>query len=142
MIIRSTILAAAVASLGTLGSLGTAQADGFEPMQAASIDLGNVSGVTYYTVERDNFRVCNGQFNVYRTRDLGKSWQRLTDGLPGPGNYQSVYREGLATDGLDPEGVYAGTSNGMVYASADGGDHWQALPGMLPPILSVSCGVW
>jgi hypothetical protein len=92
--------------------------------------------------ERDNFRVCNGQFNVYRTRDLGKSWQRLTDGLPGPGNYQSVYREGLATDGLDPEGVYAGTSNGMVYASADGGDHWQALPGMLPPILSVSCGVW
>jgi hypothetical protein len=57
MIIRSTILAAAVASLGTLGSLGTAQADGFEPMQAASIDLGNVSGVAYYTVERDNFRV-------------------------------------------------------------------------------------
>ncbi|MEX1255263.1 MAG: exo-alpha-sialidase [Dehalococcoidia bacterium] len=92
--------------------------------------------------ERDNFRVCGGQFAVYRTRDEGKHWEKLTNGLPGPGNYQSVYREGLATDGLDPEGVYAGTSNGMVYASADGGDHWQALPGMLPPVLSVTCAVW
>jgi hypothetical protein len=87
----------------------------------------------------DNFRTSGGQFAVYRTRDAGHTWDRLTDGLPGPGNYQSVYREGMDTDGLDPEGVYVGTSNGMTYASLDGGDHWLTLPGMLPPILSVSC---
>ena len=86
----------------------------------------------------DNFRVCPGQLAVHRTRDGGDSWQVLTDGLPGPNNYQSVYREALDTDGLDPEGVYVGTSNGLVYASADGGDHWQTLPGMLPPVLSVA----
>ncbi len=60
----------------------------------------------------DNFRVCDGQFAVYRTRDAGASWEPLTRGLPGPHDYQSVYREGLDTDGLDPEGVYVGTSNG------------------------------
>lgn len=92
--------------------------------------------------EAENFRVCGGQFTVYRTRDGGASWDRLTEGLPGPNDYQSVYREGLETDGLDPEGVYVGTSNGQVFASADGGDHWQRLPGTLPPILSVSCAVY
>ena len=90
----------------------------------------------------DNFRVCDGQFTVYRTHDGGKTWQPLTDGLPGPHDYQSAYREGLDTDGQSPEGVYVGTSNGEVYASADGGDHWQRLPGTLPPILSVTCAEW
>jgi len=92
--------------------------------------------------QANNFRVCAGQFAVCRTRDAGKSWQRLADGLPGPGDYQSVYREGLDTDGLDPEGVYVGTSNGQVFASADGGDHWRRLPGTLPPVLSVTSAVW
>jgi photosystem II stability/assembly factor-like uncharacterized protein len=91
--------------------------------------------------EDDNFRVCRGQFTVYRTRDAGTTWEPLTNGLPGPNDYQSVYREGLDTDGLEPEGVYVGTSNGQVYASADGGDHWQRLPGTLPPVLSVTCAV-
>jgi photosystem II stability/assembly factor-like uncharacterized protein len=90
---------------------------------------------------QDNFRVSLGQFTVYRTRDSGKTWEPLTDGLPGPNDYQSVYREGLDTDGLEPEGVYVGTSNGQVFAGADGGDHWQRLPGTLPPVLSVSCAV-
>ena len=44
---------------------------------------------------------------------------------PGPQSYQSAYREALDTDGLDTEGVYVGTSNGQVFASIDGGDHWQ-----------------
>jgi hypothetical protein len=90
----------------------------------------------------DNFRVCDGQFAVYRTRDLGKTRQPMTDGLPGPNDYQSAYREGLDTDGQSPEGVYVGTSNGQVYASIDGGDHWQRLPGTLPPILSVTAAAW
>jgi photosystem II stability/assembly factor-like uncharacterized protein len=89
-----------------------------------------------------NFRVVEGQLAVWRTRDDGKSWQKLTDGLPGPHDYQSVYRDGLDTDGMDPEGVYFGTSNGEVFGSIDGGDHWQRLPGTLPPIISLTCGTW
>jgi hypothetical protein len=92
--------------------------------------------------EANNFRVCPGQFTVYRSRDAGCTWQALTDGLPGPHDYQSVYREGLSTDGLDPEGVYVGTSNGEVFGSADGGDHWERLPGTLPPVLSVTASGW
>jgi photosystem II stability/assembly factor-like uncharacterized protein len=90
----------------------------------------------------DNFRVCDGQFTVCRTRDGGATWQPLTVGLPGPHDYQSAYREALDTDGLAPEGVYVGTSNGQVYGSTDGGDRWQRLPGTLPPVLSVTCAVW
>lgn len=86
----------------------------------------------------DNFRVAPGQFTVYRSRDAGKSWQALTNGLPGPHDYQSVYRVGMDTDGLDPEGVYVSTTNGAVFASRNGGDEWYRLPGTLPPILSVT----
>jgi photosystem II stability/assembly factor-like uncharacterized protein len=88
------------------------------------------------TFEADNFRVVDGQFAVWRTRDAGATWTCLTEGLPGPNDYQSVYREGMDTD--DEGGVYVGTTNGAVYASADGGDHWQRLPGTLPPIVSVT----
>jgi photosystem II stability/assembly factor-like uncharacterized protein len=88
---------------------------------------------------QDNFRVAPGQFAVYRTQDSGKTWEALTKGLPGPNDYQSVYREGLDTDDLG--GVYVGTSNGEVYASADGGERWTRLPGTLPPILSVTAAV-
>lgn len=53
MSIRSTILAAALA----LTAVGAAHADNLRPMQAQSIRLGEVSGVVYYTVERDGFHV-------------------------------------------------------------------------------------
>jgi photosystem II stability/assembly factor-like uncharacterized protein len=89
----------------------------------------------------DNFRVAPGQFAVYRTTDAGKTWQGLTNGLPGPNNYQSVYREGLDTDGLPREGVYVGTSNGEVYYGADAGERWQRLPGTLPPVMTVTAAV-
>jgi photosystem II stability/assembly factor-like uncharacterized protein len=40
--------------------------------------------------QSNNFRVCPGQFTVYRTRDSGASWEPLTRGLRGPHDYQSV----------------------------------------------------
>ena len=53
MSIRSMLVAAAFA----LASLEAAHADGLRPIDAKSIDLGEVCGVAYYTVERDGFRV-------------------------------------------------------------------------------------
>jgi hypothetical protein len=53
MSIRSMLVAAAFA----LACLETAPADGLRPIDAMSIDLGEVSGVAYYTVERDGFHV-------------------------------------------------------------------------------------
>ena len=43
----------------------------------------------------------------------------------------------MAVDGLEPGGVYFGTTSGSVYASRDGGDSWSRLPVTLPRILSV-----
>ncbi|HJM76139.1 MAG TPA: hypothetical protein QGI71_09845 [Dehalococcoidia bacterium] len=37
--------------------------------------------------------------------------------------------------------LLVGTSNGQVYASPDGGDHWTRRPGTLPPVLSVTATV-
>ena len=48
-----TMLAAAFA----FASIGAAHAEGLRPTEGRSIDLGALSGVAYYTVERDGFRV-------------------------------------------------------------------------------------
>jgi hypothetical protein len=53
MLIRSTLLAATL----TLATLGAAQADSVQPMHAQTIELGEVTGVAYYTVESDGFHV-------------------------------------------------------------------------------------
>src|SRR5260370_9643938 len=53
MSIRSTLFSAAL----SLSFLGAAHADALRPIEAKSIDLGEVSGVAYYTVEREGFRV-------------------------------------------------------------------------------------
>ncbi len=45
------------AAAALLLSLPTAQADGLKPIQAQRIDLGEVSGIAYYTVEPDGFHV-------------------------------------------------------------------------------------
>ena len=43
----------------------------------------------------------------------------------------------MAVDGLDPCGVYIGTTAGKVFHSADAGDSWRTLIEDLPPINSV-----
>ena len=53
MSIRSTLFTAAF----ILASSAAAHADGLRPIEAKSIDLGDVSGVAYYTVEPDGFHV-------------------------------------------------------------------------------------
>jgi hypothetical protein len=53
MSIRSMLVAAAFA----LALLEAAHADGLRPIDGKSIDLGEVSGIAYYTVERDGFHV-------------------------------------------------------------------------------------
>lgn len=53
MLIRNALLVATL----TLTTLGAAHADSVLPTHARTIDLGEVSGVAYYTVERDGFHV-------------------------------------------------------------------------------------
>ncbi|MDF2097204.1 WD40/YVTN/BNR-like repeat-containing protein [Aquibaculum arenosum] len=78
-----------------------------------------------------------GQAAVWRTRDGGRTWQDLREGLPQRNVYFNVLRQALATDGMDPLGVYFGTSSGSLYASDDGGDTWRRLAEHLPLVQSV-----
>src|SRR2546426_2168283 len=65
---------------------------------------------------------------IYRTRDAGKSWQKIVAGLPEKG-LARVVREDPARKGL----VYAGTETGA-HVSFDGGDHWRPLQLNLPTV--------
>ncbi|MEE9606157.1 MAG: exo-alpha-sialidase [Myxococcota bacterium] len=96
------------------------------------------SGSVYAVpLEGDNFRFPpGGALRVYRTRDGGQRWEPLSKGLPGQ-SYAPVLRGALAVDGLDPCGVYFGTTAGSIFASRDGGDSWLQLPCTLPRVLCV-----
>src|SRR5881296_2942406 len=63
---------------------------------------------------------------IYRTRDQGRSWQRITAGLP-DGVYVHVVQEDTLRRGL----LFAGTERGA-FVSFDDGDHWQPLQRNLP----------
>ena len=78
-----------------------------------------------------------GKLRVYRSRTGGNEWEPLSKGLPQKDCYVDVLRDAMAVDRFDPCGVYFGTTGGQVYASADGGDSWNAIVRDLPAVLSV-----
>ena len=78
-----------------------------------------------------------GKLRVYRSRTGGHEWEALTHGLPQSDCYVNVLRDAMAVDRFDPCGIYFGTTGGQVYASADGGDNWNAIVRDLPAVLSV-----
>ncbi len=80
-----------------------------------------------------------GRIAVYETRDRGRSWRPLTDGLPTDA-YATVLRQAFAHDGRRPLGLCFGTEQGAVYASADGGASWMTAAQNLPPVLAVRIG--
>jgi photosystem II stability/assembly factor-like uncharacterized protein len=95
---------------------------------------------TVYVIpeESSHFRTTvGGAITVYRSRNAGADWQPQTRGLPRENAYVTILREAIDTDGLDPCGVYFGTSSGHLFASRDGGKSWAVIAEFLPRILSV-----
>lgn len=78
------------------------------------------------------------RLRVFRSRDGGGTWQALVEGLPQAHAYCEVFREGMATDGLDPAGIYFGTNTGKIFASIDEGESWAMIADNLPPVSSIS----
>ena len=81
-------------------------------------------GTAYASVDRHQLQDFDPY--IYRTRDTGKTWQRITKGLPA-GVYVHVVREDPKRKGL----LFAGTERG-VFVSFDDGDNWQSLALNIP----------
>ncbi|HJP86606.1 MAG TPA: hypothetical protein VJ852_11480 [Gemmatimonadaceae bacterium] len=63
---------------------------------------------------------------IYRTRDMGRTWQKITRGMPA-GVYVHVVKEDPQKRGL----LVAGTERG-IHVSFDDGDNWQPLQLNMP----------
>ena len=82
------------------------------------------AGIAYAAVDRH--RLDDYQAYLYRTRDFGKTWQRVSNGIP-EGSFLNCVREDPVRKGL----LYACTEKG-VYISFNDGDDWQSLQLNLP----------
>jgi photosystem II stability/assembly factor-like uncharacterized protein len=84
----------------------------------------HAAGSAYVAIDRhklDDYRPY-----AFKTTDYGKSWTKITSGLPDNG-YVHAVREDPKRKGL----LFAGTENG-IYVSFDDGGHWQPLKLNLP----------
>jgi photosystem II stability/assembly factor-like uncharacterized protein len=78
-----------------------------------------------------------GRLRVHRTRDAGATWEELgAGGLPDAA-WTAVMRDAFCADEADRTGIYVGTRDGCVYASADEGDTFTQIADHLPDVLTV-----
>ena len=85
------------------------------------------ANVAYAAIDRH--RLDDQKPYILRTRDGGRSWQPIVNGLPSTGgpNSVNVVRE----DPVEPRLLFAGTERGA-FVSFDAGDSWQPLEHGLP----------
>jgi hypothetical protein len=87
-------------------------------------------------------RTCpGGRPALWRSRDGGESWSRLTKGLPKKQGYFTVLRDALDADELASPALYFGTTTGQLWIGHEGGEEWECLFEALPPIFCVKVGV-
>jgi hypothetical protein len=89
---------------------------------------------------KDERRVpVDGKLVVTRTRDGGKSFDVLSNGLPQEHAYDLVYRHGLDIDASGQRLAFGSTTGGL-WISEDQGDRWVCISSQLPPIYAVRFG--
>ncbi len=83
---------------------------------------------------KDECRVpANGELLVNLTRDGGKTFTALRNGLPQSHCYDLIYRHAFAVDDSGECLAFASTT-GNFFVSEDGGKHWQWVSQTLPPV--------
>jgi photosystem II stability/assembly factor-like uncharacterized protein len=78
----------------------------------------------------------DGKFAVTRTRDGGKTFETLREGLPQRDAYELVYRHGMDI-GADGKQLAMGSTTGSLWTSDDAGERWQLANAHLPPIYTL-----
>lgn len=89
-------------------------------MKVSLMDAGHFDVLTAYAAI-NTFRLDDVRPHIYRTHDGGRTWTRVTRGIP-DGGIVNVVREDPKRKGL----LFAGTEQ-AVYVSFDDGDNWQSL---------------
>jgi hypothetical protein len=83
---------------------------------------------------KDECRIpAGGKLVVTRTRDGGKSFEQLTEGLPQEHAYDIVFRHALDIDAAG-ERLAFGSTTGSLWVSENQGDAWAGLSTHLPPV--------
>ena len=98
-----------------------------EWIQINSIDASPHDAGTLY-VAGTMYKWDDNRPYLYRTSDYGKTWKKITTGIPDAA-FTRVIREDPNKRGL----LYAGTETGM-YVSFDNGERWQSLQLNLPVV--------
>lgn len=78
-----------------------------------------------------------GKPAVFVTRNGGKRWQRLDNGMPESQAWWTVKRQAMTADARDPVGLYFGTTSGELWMSRDEGKRWICIARNLPEIYAV-----
>jgi photosystem II stability/assembly factor-like uncharacterized protein len=98
-----------------------------EWIQINSIDASSIDAGTAY-VAATMYKLDDFRPYLYKTNDYGKTWKKITDGIP-DNAFTRVIREDPNRRGL----LFAGTETGM-YVSFDDGGYWQSLRLNLPVV--------
>ena len=78
-----------------------------------------------------------GRPAAYVTRNAGRSWQRLDQGLPENQAWWTVKRQSMTADSMPTPSLYLGTTSGELWIGRDEGQRWANIARHLPEIYAV-----
>jgi hypothetical protein len=107
---------------------------------AVVVDPNDANTAWFVPAIKDEQRVpVRGELAVTRTRDGGRTFDVLREGLPAAPAYDLVYRHGLD---IDPSGerLAMGSTTGGLWISENRGDSWHCISAHLPPVYAVRFG--
>jgi hypothetical protein len=103
---------------------------------AVAVDPKDANTAWFVPAIKDENRVpVNAELAVTRTRDGGRTFEVLREGLPAP-SYDLVYRHGLAIN-TTGERLAIGSTTGGLWISENRGNSWQCISAHLPPVYAV-----
>ena len=77
------------------------------------------------------YKLGRARGKIARSRDGGKTWERLLGGLPD--GQRALFGAMTIAAGADATSIFAGDSDGQIFESRDGGDRWSVIAD-LPPV--------